>query len=543
MKLSNAIVKAVSGVIKLARKIPGLRSIVARFEAGYTSWGNRRWLMSAYQDARFEVDFSQSMEMCRKHIYFCENNPIAIRIENLKVQFGVGVDGLMVIPNASDPKMDKATVEQWNNDRSERWKQFIKSPDLGSNLTLGECSILWERNLFKTGNVIVLKTFDEMGNPKIQTVDRLRLMTPTQFQLEEGKTICQGIRLKKITIPVVQIDKTGKRSKVNKEIITGKPDLYYIRDEFEMDTFAEVPAANVIHKFKPILTGQMVGVPEGYGAINLLHDWEDLQIMEMGAAKLASSIANVETNPSGELDSISTRKQLLDIQSAVKPGQNITKHSASDYRVTVGSQEIALKTGDKLEQFMIARPTVAQQDFWDLMLSMICIAYNTPKLLVVPYTLQGTVTRADLDVCSTAFRADFEIISAIMRDIYEWWSALDISHNRENYGKKVPSKPHDCVIRPPRPPNVDIGYTAQALALEMEMGVKTYQDVCAEQNKNWRNELREIAETEAYIDALAEEYDITPDRIAFKLFQSQKSQSGGSGEAETKDTAETAQTT
>jgi predicted esterase len=44
--------------------------------------------------------------------------------------------------------------------------------------------------------------------------------------------------------------------------------------------------------------------------------------------------------------------------------------------------------------------------------------------------------------------------------------------------------------------------------------------VCAEANKDWRQHLREIAETESFIDELAEQYGIDPSRIAFKNFKS-----------------------
>jgi hypothetical protein len=510
---------AIRAGFSLARKIPGLRGAMARYEAGYIQWGARRWLLSTYQDARFELDWSVTMEICRKHIHFCENNPLVGRIENLCLQFGVGMDGLKVVPNAGDPAMDKKQLEAWNIGRAERWEKFCESPDLSNALCMSELTKLWERGLFRVGNVIVLKCADENGQLKVQTIDRLRLETPPQFAGEEGKTVCQGIRLKKITVPVIEIY-GGKRVKRMKEIVTGRPEVYYIRDEFETDKFAEIPAENVIHRFDCLMPGQMVGIPRGHRAINLIHDFEDLHILEMDAAKLAARIANVETNPSGELSTSDARRINMKVSTQSATGANVTKDIRPAYKVSVGAQEIALRSGDKLENFMVHRPTVAQQDYWDFLLSQICVGYNVPKLLVIPYSLQGTVTRADLDVCSVAFLADFEIVAGVLREIYEWWSERDIKFNRENLGQKIPARPHDCVIRPPRAPNVDVGYNANALALEMEMGKKSLQDVLATDNKDWRQHLREIAETEAFIDQLAKEFSITPERIAFKQFKS-----------------------
>ena len=165
---------------KLLQRIFGRtkEAVQNRFEAAFHGWGQRRWIFSAYQDARFEVNFGQSMEICRKHLDLVQNTPLVQRIRNLKIQFGVGVDGLMVIPNASDPSMDKTTLQAWNCSRAQSWEAWAKRPDLGSNMTLAELTIQWEGMLFDVGNVIIRKTKDAYGRPAIQTIDRLRLQTP-----------------------------------------------------------------------------------------------------------------------------------------------------------------------------------------------------------------------------------------------------------------------------------------------------------------------------------------------------------------------------
>jgi hypothetical protein len=206
-------------------------SPLARYEAAMTNWITRRWLNTAYQDARFEVDWSCSMEISRKHLYFVENSWLVNKIRNLKIQFAVGVDGLLVVPNASDKTMDKQQIETWNEDRGRRWNEWCRSPELGSNLSMAELCIQWEGMLFDVGNVIIQKTRDERGRPKIQTIDRLRLQTPPELRGEEGKTVIQGIELKKVRVQS-QVLEDGKLFTKEREIITGKPGAYWIRDEF-----------------------------------------------------------------------------------------------------------------------------------------------------------------------------------------------------------------------------------------------------------------------------------------------------------------------
>jgi hypothetical protein len=151
-----------------------------------------------------------------------------------------------------------------------------------------------------------------------------------------------------------------------------------------------------------------------------------------------------------------------------------------------------------------------------LKVSEICAGYNVPKLLVFPFSLQGTVTRADLDVCANAFRSDFEIIASIVREIYEWQTSWALKYDLGQDGA-VPANPLCCVIRPPRAPNVDIGYTAKALQIELQLGIKTIQDVYADKNEDWRTQLRQVAEAAAFIKNLAEEFDVEPTMISSLL--------------------------
>jgi len=514
-RFSDALITA---ALHVARATPGIGRVFARFEAAYTNWGARRWLWTAYQDARFEVDWAASMEICRKFIYFCENNAICRRIEWLRCQYATGVDGLQVTPDVSDAKLSQPELEGWTAARQARWDAWCKSPDISNKLTMGELTILWERMLFRTGNIIVVKCLDGNGQLAIQTIDRLRLQTPPQFAGEEGKTVCQGIRLKKIVVSEVVVS-DGKRVKSQREIVTGKPECYYIRDEFDDAKFVEVPAENVIHKFDCLMPGQMVGIPDGHAVINLLHDFEDLQILEMGAAKLAGKLSTVTRNRTGEFSGNTARTSRLTITGVDNNGNNTSKNELYDYNVTVGAQEIAMMHGDDINNFMIKRPTVAQQDYWDFLLNQICMGLNVPRLLVAPYSLQGTVTRADLAVARDAFRRDYEIVSAVLREIYEWWGERDVRHNPANYGKKIPADYNACEIHPPDAPDVDIGYTAAGQAIEMENGATNVAQICGRRKINWRSLLKQTAQIEQYIDSLAKQYGIDSSRISSKLFK------------------------
>ena len=53
-------------------------------------------------------------------------------------------------------------------------------------------------------------------------------------------------------------------------------------------------------------------------------------------------------------------------------------------------------------------------------------------MLVMPYSLQGTVTRADLDICTAALSAwEFELIRELCETIYEWQGKWDVNSKPE----------------------------------------------------------------------------------------------------------------
>jgi capsid protein len=368
--------------------------IKARYDAAVQWWGERSWILGGLQDAHLDIDKATREEIVRKHRYFVANNPIVNRIRELKIQFAVGPSGLQCVPNSSD--------EAWNEAKSENFKDWSREPEVNSSLPLEQCESVWEGMLFESGEIFVHLTEKQVGNrkiPAIETIESHRCATPPEKLDEEGKTIIDG----------VAIDSNGAE--------TG----FYIRDAFNKKKYSFIPRDEMIHKFKVLRPGQRRGLPDGFSSLNKLHDYVDLHNLEMKAAKAASRITNVVTNAAGEVPSAARlRRQLLNIGSVDQNNNSITKQASDYYEITQGGDTVYLKKGEDVKQFASNRPSVATQDYWDLNVAEICCGYNVPKLLVMPFSLQGTVTRADLDIATGAFRRDFEIIASIVREIYEW---------------------------------------------------------------------------------------------------------------------------
>ena len=111
-----------------------------------------------------------------------------------------------------------------------------------------------------------------------------------------------------------------------------------------------VPASEIIHKFRAMRPGQPVGIPEAFCVINLITDFTDLHIMEMGASKLAAEIATVEINPSGEKSTNMSRSSRLGINGVNSAGNTTSKNVLVDYNVTLGAKNIAMRSGDSLQK-------------------------------------------------------------------------------------------------------------------------------------------------------------------------------------------------
>ena len=463
------------------RGIDRAQRVMARFDAAFQGWGERSWLFQALQDAWIEIDSMTRQELQRIHESLVENSPIVQKIRNLKIQFSVGSAGLKIIPESSD--------EGYNDARTISWESWWSKPELGCDMSGAQLTRVWAGVLFDKGEIFVNLTSGDsiIGGraskiPKLQTIDAHRVKSPpgamrdkgTNYPIIDGKVInpvtgqCVAFFVKKCDFNSTNIG--GINTIANTEAF----------DRIEAFNSDTPEKGGIIHKFKMRRPGQLGGIPDGASAFNLVRDNMDLHKLEMGAAKIASELGVVETNPSGELDALYNRKSKLLLQTQNSSGVAVTKNTWADYNVSLGAKKIAMKTGSKLEDFMIRRPTVATQDYWDLHITFICVGYNVPKMLVMPYSLQGTVTRADLDICTAAFREDYEIIRELCETVYAWqgtWenkfntkftgahykSSIQNIHlpiNRERLERaeksrwvmdaKVPEDASVCLIRPPR---------------------------------------------------------------------------------------------
>lgn len=471
-KLFNRILESISVATAI---------VFNRYEGATPMWGTRTWLPAAIQDARFDADGATRLELLRRSRYWEQNSGIMQRLVDLFEQFTVGSNGLQCVPDSSS--------EPYNESASDWFSKWSQYPDLVSKQSFPILQTLMARSWFVDGEIFILKTYSaETNRPRVQLIEGHRVGTPPDRSGDEGKSIIDGVQVNAV----------------------GRPVGYWIKQTEAQDSYKLVPAVQVIHLFEPVRPGMMRGLPFCYAVMNDLHDLEDLQMLEMRAAKQASDITNVLTNETGEANPADMRRNAMKIQTANADAQTVEKSDAQYYQTTLGGRTVVLKKGQTFEQFQSTRPSVAQREYWDYVVAKICAGVGISRLLVFPYSMQGTVTRADLDVSSVFFRSRSAVIATAVREIYEWVMTWANQYDRQLDGKPTDGTALNAVIRPPRTVNVDVGRNSSAAIAELEAGGRTYQDWYAEYGEDWRKQLRQKTQERAYIHKLAKEFS-TPD--------------------------------
>ena len=435
----------------------------ARFEGARQST-SRSTIHGSVQSAQFDIDPYSRYELVRRSRYFERNNAFVNRIADLFEQYTVG-QGLAFFPASSDTRWNAAALQYWRD-----WQRFA---DLSSRLSFGSLQGIIARALFVDGEIFVILTRGETGNPRIQLVESHRVKNAP-----EAKNAIDG----------VEIDDRGR------------PVAYWIatEDGKRKETFTRVEAQNVVHIYEPGRAAQYRGLPALYPVMNDLHDLDDLQIFEMRAAKAASQVQNVIKTANGEVtdDDI--------IRGTATGSDNVER---ADYYKDVFDGEVkVLKHGDEFSQFQVERPSAATSGYWDYLTGKVCAGIGIPKEIVLPSSMQGTSMRSVLDIANAFFRSRSAVIADHLRRIYEY--VIEVGIRTEPFLQPAPPDWYRSTFRAPRSINVDVGRNSAAAVAEFKCGMRTLQSIYAETGDDWREQLRQKAAEIAYANELAQEFNV-----------------------------------
>jgi lambda family phage portal protein len=468
-----------------------------RYEAG-VRWSEKRSFRPAwYQDARYDADGPSLQVMRERSRYFERNNPIVNKLADLFEEYTCGSNGIQMMPASSDSK--------WNLAAKEDWDRHCQFPDLVSLQAMATLQSLSSRTWFIDGGCFILKTRSDAPpfRPRAQLIEYHRLGTPTDYR---GGKIQEGVEFND----------------------RGRPINYYLWIGWNDEGYTPVPAANVIHLWEPSRTGLVTGVPFLHPCLLQLHDLDDLWIMEMEAAKLVSRAAATVETKSGEINAEDLRRQRFGIGTNNTATAGTSGGSATTrdrfIKEVLGVDTIALKEGEKLNLIASQRPGVMQQWLWEYQAQLICAGVGISKQLVFPSSMQGTVTRADLDTANTFFQSRFAVLASAWSEYYRYyidWASV--------YGNPaLTNRPSDwwkVNSRAPRAVNVDVGRNSAAMLAELAAGATTLEDIYLPLGKDYRDRIRqrarEVAEIKLAARAASQEFgiEVKPGEVAESLIE------------------------
>lgn len=468
------------------------RRLTNRYEAGQMgSRGGRSYIQANVQDARFDADPATRSEILRKARYWERNNAIVNRLVDIFEQYTVG-GGLPISPSSSD--------SAWNTKAKAYWDETCLLLNLCNRQPFSSDQSLVARTWFIDGEVFIHKTRGETGFPRIQLIESHRVSTPVQSSATFGRSIIDGVEVNQ----------------------SGRPIAYWIQTGLSDSDYQRVPADQIIHIFEPSRIGQYRGISFLYPVLNDIHDLDDLQILEQKAARDAAEVSNVVKNQAGEASPDDLRRNRYSGGNQTSAGVDTTETRTEHFRRAVGGRWLFLKQGEEMEQFRSERPSVATQGYWDYLASKICAGVGITKQLVFPWSMQGTVTRADLDVAAQFFRTRSAVLAAAFTEVYLF--VMDYGIKRDIRLADPPSDWRSVSIRPPRAPNVDVGRNSNAMLAELAAGAKTLEQIYGELGMDWVAQVRQRSREIAMIKQIAAEDGNEPAEISDILLTAEPAQ-------------------
>lgn len=434
-------------------------------------------------------------EIIRKVTHWEQNNAIVNRLCDVFEQYVVGT-GLVLTPCSED--------EEWNQRSKTRWDEWCKFPDISSRQNFCTLQGLIARLWFLHGEVFILKTKGESGRFRIQIIESIRVHTPPNLKELEGQTICDG----------VQIDRNGR------------PIAYWIKETIgEEERFTPYSADQVIHVFEPSRANQYRGISFFHAVLGDIHDLDDLQLLEQQVAKKLSTMGAIVYNESGEASDVDRLRRERFRDTTQGTTIDVERERSQYYKSELGAKTVYAKRGDKIEIPLPDRPGVAQREHWDYLTSKICAGVGITKQLVFPWSMQGTVVRADLDNAAAFFRSRSAMMAWVVNEIF-------IAHcQRDAELQERPTDWTSTSIRSPRAVNVDVGRNSSAMLAELEAGATTFEQIYAPLGLDWRQQLRQRAREIAYINKVSMEEGVEPSTVSkFAVSELMKQQANGEDE-------------
>ena len=407
---------------------------------------NRGWVPGNSIDFKSELDDATHAEIVRKSRYLHKNSgfsrEVALDMQLYSVFTGIGLQSI-----CDDVEM-RTVYEEY-------FRQWSVRCEVTGRFSFAEFQGLVCQAIDRDGEVFVIKRRDKYGRAKLQLVETHRLQPPPR----NGTTNEQ--------IPAIETDEDGAVA------------WYHFRQDDGKD--ARVPANAVMHIFEPESASALRTAPPGQHSINHLLDESELLAFEKIAAKDAAGISRVVTNERGEVP----QDELIPFGS-----QNDPPTDPRTLQAIIGGKIVALKPGEKMEQYQSDRPSPTFTGFLKHLRRDSALGQLPVEFVEDSSSVGGAGVR--LVVGKAGRKFNYRSFILFTRLLVGTWSfvigdAIDNPQGPQlrpvkNWNRIQPQNPQDVTV--------DAGYSEAADLAAVAAGVMTLEEYFARRNKDFEEEIQ-----------------------------------------------------
>ena len=409
-------------------------------------------------DPKQELTQRDRRELLRFSRWLYKNSGVVHGAINDMATYSVG-KGILLHAQSRD--------ETFNEQAEALWNEWSKIADVRGQLDLRELTLSWSRAIDRDGEVFVILTEDRFGIPHLQTVSS------------------HNVKSDDFNAPENEHDGVATNS-------AGRPVAYIVNGR-------RVAARDILHIYDPMYHDALRGVSSLACCINNLFDIREILKFEKQGVKLNSAIATtIKTNQPADGAGFLGNKSKAD-----SANEKVTLE-----QIIGGGTIPRLAPGEELESHTSNRPSPTFDGFINHFIRDLASGIGLPyEFIWDPTNLSGTTNRFVLEKAQRRFEQRQETIIKHLNRVYTWFISKQIERGTlprvDQWWKAEWSRPRKITV--------DAGRQSKANIEEIKAGLKTYAEDYAERGLNWREQLRQRAQEEAFIEQLAN--DLNVDRV------------------------------
>lgn len=421
--------------------------------------------MAQPQDHKRDLTGSDRLEIVKSSRYVYRNSGYHKSAINTMLQWVVG-EGIYGQSLATDN--DVATQYET------LWQDFAKKPEITNRFSLTEVLRMACKALDIDGEIFIIKTRDNFGNPKIQLIESHQISSKTiaEDRLFDG----------------IEFD------------LQMRPKFYHLltSNKNGAQETKRIPANAVLHIFDPESPSAVRGVPTNSQGLNALRDYMELLDMEMAATKQASELGLVVT---------SNRENALEDGDFALDSEPSTGLSTSEQAVAsaLGARAVRLDEGEDIKSFQSNRPNQLFTGFLDTLKKE--AAGDLPfEIVHDPSNIGGASVRLVTAKADKVFKQRQSIL--IEKLLNPLWGFVIGTRITDNIAPAVECWPK-VNWQLPRRITVDAGREAQQDRADLETGISSFSDYLAARGTDFDSwlqkrtkECRQILSAAGYADSV-----------------------------------------